>query len=206
MGPVGHPWLPSAWPTPRLALTAPFVFSAPRLPCSLLLKPSDCAGLGQSLGPSPGRGCSASAELGFVPLPAVAGTSCAIPPWHRVPRLGAQLGRCVGSDPPCLGAMAALSHPPSPMSHPAVRSAGPQGPAPAHPGHPQLSRARARCVQLQPGHVAPPNPCCCGPCPAPCGHHEDKQDGRCVGQGDGTIPGDTSGTLPPALHPTPCKV
>lgn len=99
MGPVGHLWLPSAWPTPRLALTAPFVFSAPRLPCSLLLKPSDCAGLGQSLGPSPGCGCSASAELGFVPLPAMAGTSCAIPPWRRVPQLGAQLSGCVGSNP-----------------------------------------------------------------------------------------------------------
>lgn len=59
-GVTGCWWPPSAQPTRAcLALTASFVSSTPRLPLSLLLKPSGCAGPRQSLGPGPGPGCSA---------------------------------------------------------------------------------------------------------------------------------------------------
>lgn len=181
MGRVGHWWLLSSWPTPRLALTASFVLFTPCLPRSLLLKPSDCAGLGQSLGPSPGRGCSASAELGFVPLPATAGTSRAIPPWCRVPRLGARLGGCVGRNSPQPGGCSCPKAPelPSvPCVPPSCGVSRTPGSSSSPPGHPQLRRARARCVQLWLGHEASPNPCCPGPCPAPCGHHGEKQGGQ----------------------------
>lgn len=165
MLPLGAPeGVLRAWSAPRLALTASFVSSTPRLPRSLLLKPLDCAGPAQSLGPSPVCGCSASAELGFDSLPAVAGTSCAIPPWHRVPRLGAQLSRCWGAIPPAWGPELPPA-PSTPCVPPSCGVSRTPGSSSSLPGHPQLSRERARCVQL--GHVASPKPRCPGPYPAP---------------------------------------
>lgn len=62
----GHWWPPSAQPLAAcLAPAASFVSSTPRLPPSLLLKPSGCAGPRQSPGPGPGSGCSAQLGAGL---------------------------------------------------------------------------------------------------------------------------------------------
>jgi len=113
------------WPaTACLALAASFVSAAPRLPLSLLLKPSGCAGPRRSPGRGPGPGCSA-------PRRAVSGcqpwrdTSFAAPPRRGVPRPGPGCGSA--------GAGGATPGPGPSPSHPAVGSAAPRGPAPAPP-------------------------------------------------------------------------
>lgn len=105
--------------------------------------------------------------------------------------------------PPSWGPWLPLSHPlalcppqlwgqQGPRVHPALL--GPPSPAEEEPGVCSCSWGSSG---------LPQSPVCCpGPCPAPCGHHEERQDGHW----DGTSPGDTLGTVPPAPHPSPCKV